>query len=397
VGRRVTLATVAVVRVRWLVMIGLGMALVGCTQATASSGAGGDDPATERSTVAPAETATTTSTTIAAPAPSDEPTTTVPATTSTTVAPTTSTTVPALDVYDAGCVVQVQPGESLGVIVAARADELVTVASVQAENSIDAPDLIDVGQLLDVCIDNGLDDITGEQRLDRNAAVVAAENFASVAAQQTKLNELLTPFGYPEMPVDGDSGPVTRRGLCAARLAMGLAVNRQDMAAASLEENFLFAVSSLATPQNVTSDGRWVFIDVTCQVMFIGEGPNLVFVFPTSTGEPGHETRLQERARAFRYNPATSNGGWHNSSVYPVADDNPLNGNMYKPIYFDRGQAIHGANSVPTSPQSKGCTRLRPEHQDMLVDWLGLGGASSGVGAGTINVAVTVRGDYAAG
>ena len=58
--------------------------------------------------------------------------------------------------------------------------------------------------------------------------------------------------------------------------------------------------------------------------------------------------------------------------MYPVAEDNPLNGNMYKPLYFDRGQAIHGANNVPTSPQSKGCARLRVEHQDMLLYWLGL-------------------------
>ncbi len=375
-----------------------------CSEAT-DSGADGPDRDTVTSTAdvtTSVDESSAPNTTVAAdvttPDTVDSTTATVPPTTvpATTVPATTTTTIPALDVFDAGCVVQVQPGDSLGAIVTARADELVTVASIQAENGL-ASDAIDAGQLLDVCIDNGLDDISGEQRLERNAAVVASETFAAVANQQTRLNELLTPFGYPEMPVDGDSGPVTRRALCATRLAMGLAVNRQDMVPGSLEENFLFSVASLANPQNVASDGRWAFIDVTCQVMFIGEGPNLVYVFPTSTGEPEHPTRLQERSRAFRYNPASGNGGWHNSSIYPVADDNPLNGNMYKPIYFDRGQAIHGANSVPTSPQSKGCTRLRPQHQDMLVNWLGLGGVTSMVGGGSINLAVTVRGDYAAG
>jgi hypothetical protein len=345
---------------------------------TSEATASGDDPA---SPSAPPSTPT--------PSP---PTTAAP----TTTAPPTTTTEPELDVFDAGCVVEVLPGDSLGAIVTARADELVTVASLQAENGL-ADEVVDAGQLLDVCIDNGLDDITGEQRLERNAAVVAAETFTAVANQQTRLNELLAPFGYPAMPVDGDSGPVTRRALCAARVALGMGVNRQDMEPGSLEEYVFFNTFTLANPQNVTTDGRWAFIDVTCQVMFIGEGPNLVYVFPTSTGEPEHKTRLQERVRAFRYNPAAANGGWHNSSVYPVADDNPLNGNMYKPIYFDRGQAIHGANSVPTSPQSKGCARLRPEHQDMLVNWLGLGGTSSMVGGGSINLTVTVRGDYAAG
>ncbi len=77
-----------------------------------------------------------------------------------------------------------------------------------------------------------------------------------------------------------------------------------------------------------------------------------------------------------------------------MAEDNPLNGNMYKPLYFDRGQAIHGANNVPTSPQSKGCARLRPANQDALIGWLGLGDVSGTVGRDRIAATVTVRGSY---
>ncbi|MGB0112459.1 MAG: L,D-transpeptidase family protein [Ilumatobacteraceae bacterium] len=310
-----------------------------------------------------------------------------------TTSTSTTTTVAELEVYDPLCVVEVEPGDSLGAIVSDRADELVTVASVQAENGLDG-ELIVPDQLLDVCIDNGLNDVTGEQRLERNAAIVAAENFATVGTQQAALNALLTPFGYPEMPVDGVSGPVTRRALCASRLAMGLPVDRSDMEADSPAEGFLLALTELPIPPNTATDGRWILIDLTCQVMFVGEGQNLVFVFPTSTGEFEHETRLQERSRAFRYDPALDNGGWHNSTSYPVTADNPLNGNMYKPLYFDNGQAIHGANSVPTSPQSKGCARLRPANQDALVAWLGLGDVSGPVGTSRIDATVTVRGDY---
>ena len=329
-------------------------------------------------------------------APPPEPTTTPPASSSTTITTTTTTTTePPLAVYDPACVVQVQPGDSLGGIATERADEIVTITAIQAENAL-VDDLVVPDQLLDVCIDNGLDDITGEQRLERNAAVVAAETFLSVANQQTKLNELLSPYGFPEMPVDGESGPVTRRGLCAARLALGLPVNRSDMEPGSVEEQLLLDSTTLPIPPNVATDGRWIFIDLTCQVMLTGEGfDRLVHVFPTSTGEAGYETRLQERTRAFRFNPALNNGGWHESSIYPVADDNPLNGNMYKPLYFDRGQAIHGANNVPTSPQSKGCARLRPSHQDALVGWLGLDGPTSS--RDRINATVTVRGAYELG
>ncbi|MEO1056547.1 MAG: L,D-transpeptidase [Actinomycetota bacterium] len=314
----------------------------------------------------------------------------------TTAAPTTSTTEP-LDVFDPECVVQVRIGDSLGAIASSREDELATPAALRAENG--RPDnTIHPGELLDVCVDNGLDDISGTQRLERNAAIVAQENFASVGGQQHRLNALLTPLGFPEMPVDGISGPVTRRGLCAARTALGMEVNRSDMEAGSADEERLFATEELPVPPFTAADGRWIVIDRTCQVMFAGEGDRLVFVFPTSTGEAGHETRLQERTRAFRYDPANHNGGWHNSSTYPVDADNPLNGNMYRPLYFDRGQAIHGANNVPTSPQSKGCARLRPSHQDALVAWLGLDGIGGPTNSsGRIDVRVSVRGAYAFG
>jgi hypothetical protein len=367
-------------------VIGACLLSSACSQAVAIDPAA-DAPDEPAPVSQPAPTRST-----APPTPTTQPPTTAPASTSTT------TTEPALDVYDPACVVQVAPGDSLGGIATARADEIVTIASLQAENGL-TDELIVPDQLLDVCIDNGLDDITGEQRLERNAAVLAAETFVSVTAQQTKLNELLVPYGFPEMPVDGISGPVTRRALCASRLALGLPVNRADMVPGSPEEQQLLATTALPIPPNVATDGRWIFIDLTCQILLTGEGTDrLVNVFPTSTGEPGHETRLQERTRAFRFNPALDNGGWHESSLYPVPEDNPLNGNMYKPLYFDNGQAIHGANNVPTSPQSKGCARLKPADQDRLVAWLGLDTLTGATySKDRIGVTVTVRGGYELG
>ena len=378
----------------------LTLLIGGCLLAAACSEAAAIEPAADGS--APAPTSTIESDRTQTPTDTAAPSTTSTApsssSSSSTSSTSTTTTVPELDVYDPDCVVQAEPGDSLGAIADAEADEIITVASLRAENGL--PDeLIVPGQLLDVCIDNGLDDISGEQRLERNAAVLAEETFASVVAQQTKLNELLVPYGFPEMPVDGVSGPVTQRALCASRLALGLPVNRSDMAPGSDEEQLLLATTELPIPPNVATEGRWIFIDLTCQILLTGDGPDrLVNVFRTSTGEAGYETRLQERTRAFRFNPALDNGGWHESSIYPVPEDNPLNGNMYKPLYFDNGQAIHGANNVPTSPQSKGCARLTPADQDRLVAWLGL----SDLGGSTyskdrIGVTVTVRGGYELG
>ena len=302
--------------------------------------------------------------------------------------------VPALPVFDPACVVEVAAGDSLSLIADRFDDDTVTVPSIRTENGV-VGDNIDPGDYLDVCVANGLNDITGEQRTEADAVAVAT--LTAVEAQQRQLNVLFAGLGTPELLVDGISGPVTRQRLCAARLALGLPVSTADMLAGSPEEQALMAATTLPIPfTSAILSERWILIDQTCQIMFVGEGTNrLTFVFPTSTGEPGHETRPQDRSRAFRYNPALGNGGWHNSTTYPAADDNPLNGNMYKPIYFDRGQAFHGANNVPTNPQSKGCARLRVEHQELMIGWLGLGDITSEIrDRDRINVTVNVQGSY---
>ena len=351
------------------------------------------DPSPSATSTEPAGTTTLTpEPTAPADDATDSTTTTAPPTSSTTTT-TTTTTTPESDVFDPSCVVEVQAGDSLGLIVERYDDETINVATVRSENSIEG-DTIYPGQLLDICVDNGLDDATGTERDDRNAAVVADEAAVSVIAQQEKLNELLTPFGMRELQVDGVSGPVTRRHLCAARLGLGLDVTLTDMEAGSTEEKALMAAPEIVAPfTSALNQERWILIDRTCQVMFVGEGATtLNFVYPTSTGSAGFETRDQDQSKVFRFDPALDNEGWHNSTDYPVPADNPLNGNMYKPMYFDNGQAIHGANNVPTTPQSKGCVRLSPQHQDTLINWLGLQGATGPQGG--VPVTVNAQGAY---
>ncbi len=304
------------------------------------------------------------------------PATTAPPPTApeTTVPPrATTTTVPGPEIFNEECVVEIGPADSLTSLVERFDDgETINRITLRAENGLVSEDL-QPGQLLDVCPGNGLDDVTGAERVDADEEVVAAAVKTNVEAQQLKLNQLFDGYETRELLVDGISGPVTRQRLCAARLALGLDPEATDMEAGSEEERILMTASELPVPEAAPTDqNRWVLIDQTCQILFAGAGEELAFVFPTSTGQEGHQTRSQTRSRAFRYDPASDNGGWHDSTDFPVSIDNPLNGNMYKPIYFDGGQAIHGANNVPTSPQSKGCARLSVAHQELLVDWLDL-------------------------
>jgi hypothetical protein len=348
---------------------------------------------------APLQVPTTTppATTVAPPpttvAPTAPPTTAAP----TTTLPPTTTTIPLPPgVHDPGCARVVQPGESLSLIADGVDDPTVTAGSLAEENGISDRDTIHAGDVLDMCPGNQIDDITGEQRRVEEVAVGSS----GVAAQQQKLNDLFAGYGLPSLAVDGVSGPFTRQQLCAARMALHLPISRNDMAPGSAEEQALMSAQSIAIPADAAvGSSRWILINKTCQVVFAGEGEGGVkFVFKTSTGEPGWETSNQQRVRAFRYDPALENDGWHNSTKFPVEEDNPLNGNMYRPLYFHRGQAIHGANNVPPEPASKGCARLRPENQDALLSWLGLDDVSEPTyNRDRINLAVSVHGDYVPG
>jgi hypothetical protein len=353
----------------------------------------------------PATTADPPATSTSEPATSTTPATTAPppSTTTTTTPPTTTAPDRPPRPPRNPCVWRVRPGDSLSLIADSVHNRRVTVRSLQRENSIADPNRINAGDKIDVCVGNRIDDITGKKRTPPPPQPPQPErptsppsNATGAAAQQQKVNELFAGLGMPALAVDGDSGPLTEQQLCATRMALNLPISRDDVEPGSPEERTLMSARSLSIPSSApTWAGRWALVDQTCQVMLVGEGESLAFAFPISTGESEFPTRDQDASRVFRYDPALENNGWHDSSLYPAAEDNPLNGNMYKPLYFDNGQAIHGANTVPPYPASHGCVRVPVDLQDALVNWLGLGD----VGGATydtdlIGLTVTVQGDY---
>jgi len=321
----------------------------------------------------------------------------------TTVPPTTvpPTTVLPADVFDPACVVR-STGTSFEEVTAdtdstsddASVGDALGGLALWIESGFSSG--IAAGDLVDICVGNGLNDLDGSPNPQPDDAAIAAARQTNVERQQGKLNELFADFGASDLAVDGDSGARTGQRLCAARLALGLEISVDDMEPGSAEESLLFAATQLPVPTPDTGEsGRWILVDRTCQMLFAGTGSTLTFAFTTSTGSTDFETRLQSGAEAFRFNPAVQNNGWHDSSEFPVGVDNPRNGNMYKPLYFDVGQAIHGANYVPAFPDSKGCARLRVGDQDALVGWLGLSDAPGETWRkAEMDVEVTVQGEF---
>ena len=156
---------------------------------------------------------------------------------------------------------------------------------------------------------------------------------------------------------------------------LGLPISRDDMVPGSPEEQSLMAADRRCRSRRAPrSARRWALIDQTARSCSSARArTGIVFVFPTSTGQAEFPTRDQDASRVFRYDPAPRTTAGTTASTTRSAGDNPLNGNMYKPIYFDDGQAIHGANNVPTEP---GQPRLRPAARrptrTLLIGWLGL-------------------------
>lgn len=189
---------------------------------------------------------------------------------------------------------------------------------------------------------------------------------ADVAAVQRELNGELAASGYPPLVVDGVGGPRTRQ-------AVG-------------------AVALMAALRGAPAPHRRVIVDRVTQVLVAADLHGVRLVAPVSTGAPESPTRLVDSVAAFRYEPASDNAGWRNSTTFPVGPDDPRGGNMYRPVYFDRGQAIHGSDRVPPSPSSHGCVLVDPAVQDALVRWLGLDGVVEAVwSTEVIDLRVTVR------
>jgi len=103
------------------------------------------------------------------------------------------------------------------------------------------------------------------------------------------------------------------------------------------------ALAAAATPEPRNPTGDHVEVDKARQVLLLVRGGETALVVPVSTaGLPGMFTPV---GRFAVYRKVT---GW---------DPSPL-GQLYDPLYFTGGYAIHGYPSVPSYPASHGCVRV---------------------------------------
>ena len=125
-------------------------------------------------------------------------------------------------------------------------------------------------------------------------------------------------------------------------------------------------LAALAAPQQPSLRGgaaTRVEIDLTRQVLYLVEGGALTRIVPVSSGSgESYTTASGGSARSL-----TPVGSFTVERKIEGVREAPL-GTLYDPMYFHRGWAIHGSNSVPSYPASHGCVRVTRADAQWLFD-----------------------------
>jgi lipoprotein-anchoring transpeptidase ErfK/SrfK len=164
-----------------------------------------------------------------------------------------------------------------------------------------------------------------------------------VAAVQRKLTELKYYVG----PIDGEAGLAMSSAVMAFQKVQGIGAD------GSIGEQTLAALKDPVQPSLRGSASSRIEVDLTKQVLYFVEGGSLARILPVSSGS-GADYTTSSGGTATSLTPVGSYAIQRKIPGTRVADL----GELYDPMYFYEGWAIHGSNSVPAYPASHGCIRV---------------------------------------
>lgn len=175
------------------------------------------------------------------------------------------------------------------------------------------------------------------------SAAPSASQAYDIAGVQQRLRDL----GYYVDAVDGLEGPALKAAVTAFQKVNGLGAD------GVVGPRTLAALAAPVTPELRGGEARRVEIDLTRQVLHYVEGGVRVRTVPVSSGNGArYETKSGGTATAL-----TPVGTFRVERKIKGLREADL-GSLYDPMYFYRGWAIHGSNSVPAHPASHGCVRV---------------------------------------
>ena len=201
-----------------------------------------------------------------------------------------------------------------------------------------------------------------------------ADSLNAIEVTPEGVQQALVDLGIPAGKVDGKWGQRTRQGFCIWRELTGRDANRDYPI--ELEQREIMFLAATQAKFNLSRDYiKGLNVNKTCQsVIWIKDDARKDYEMSiVSTGAPATPTDVGNFKVGWKVN------RWYESISIP-------DGWMYRPMFFNKGQAIHGVESdnyVWWYPASHGCVRMLGAFVDKL--W------ASGFGVGD---SVRVYGDF---
>ncbi len=187
----------------------------------------------------------------------------------------------------------------------------------------------------------------------------ATASVPQVLAMQQRLAELGYDIGTP----DGQWGARTTYSLMAFQKVEGLTRDGAD----GPETQAALAKATKPGPMVPGGAPTRIEIDVARQVMFHWVNGTLARILPVSTGSGEHYCVDGECDTAV-----TPGGSFRIGRKASGLEVSPL-GELWWPMYFNGGIAIHGSPSIPAYPASHGCIRIPMYAAPTFYDQIGAG------------------------
>ena len=178
------------------------------------------------------------------------------------------------------------------------------------------------------------------------------------------VKQRLTLLRYDPGPVDDHYDSVTYQAVIAFEKVHSLPRNGRvtpDVATAMAADN-------LPQPMIAGAEPTRVEIDLTRQVLYFWRDDLLVRILPVSSGFGGHYCG-DDGSCGIAVTPI---GAYRTTSKIAGIHKSPL-GELWNPVFFNQGIAIHGEPSVPAVPASHGCVRIPMQDSVWMYDQLTLG------------------------
>lgn len=196
--------------------------------------------------------------------------------------------------------------------------------------------------------------LVGTRAVTASRVVVGYGKIPPIGLLPKDLNRLLMPLGIPKVHTPFTSDGDTARAVCVASELSGYQASRRQpngkfRAVLNRTSKFRKARRGMVNGVNVSRG---------CQAAYFVKNRKVLRAVPVSTGRSGYPTN-PGTFHVFR-----SVNGKETSAQFPDS-----HWNMYRSLYFNSGEALHGSYSdlyVRTFPDSHGCVRML--HRD--VDWL---------------------------